>query len=148
MSTDARPSSRLLPAAARLLAAAGFLWCIGVGIWIWVTPIRYSGVSSQTWSTSTSRGSTSAVVRTVPFTETRRFADVSLLGPLPLAIPVVLAGLAAWTIWRRKTFLLMLLPTAALLLFCFIAGFSIGRAYVPAGGVMLLALLARFDSEQ
>ena len=97
---------------------------------------------------SASRAATSATARSVPFTETRRFADVSLFGPLPLAIPVVLAGLAAWTIWRRKAFLLMLLPTAALILFCFIAGFSIGRAYVPAGGVMLLALLARFDSEQ
>jgi hypothetical protein len=132
---------------AGVLAAGAVVWCIGVGIWIWVTPIRYSGVSAQTWSSSTSQGTNATTIRTAPFRETRRFADVSLFGPLPLAIPVTVAGLAALAIWRRKGILLTLLPTAAFLLFCFIAGFSIGGAYVPAGVALAIAFLARLDAK-
>ena len=130
-----------------LLAAAGFLWTIGVGVWIWMTPVRLSGVSSEAFASSTA-GVTSSVVRTVLVEETRRFADVSLLGPVPLMMPAVLAGLAAMAVWRRKSLLLMLLPTATLLVFCFIAGFSIGAAYVPAGGAMVLAVVARVEAER
>jgi hypothetical protein len=32
-------------------------------------------------------------------------------------------------------------------MFCVLAGFSIGRGYIPGGGAMLWALLVRFDAE-
>jgi len=130
---------------ANLLAAAGVVWSIGVGIWIWVTPIRFVGISNEAWAWS-GPGSTASGMRVVPVERTRRFADVSLLGPVPLAIPVALAGLAALAVWRRKGALLTLLPAVLLLAFCFIAGFSIGAAYVPAGCVVLLAVLLNLGS--
>ena len=76
----------------------------------------------------------------------RRFAEVSRLGALPLIVPVLLAALATWAVWYDKKRAL-LLATAALLVFCVLAGFSIGPGYVPGGGAMLWALLVRFDAE-
>lgn len=131
---------------ANLLAAAGLLWSIGVGVWIWVTPIRFSGISSQMSASSSSSGATTSILRTGPVEQTRRFSDVSRLGPVPLMIPAAVAGLAALGVWRRKSLLLMLLPTAVFLLFCFVAGFSIGGAYVPAGALLLTAVLISLSS--
>ena len=130
----------------KFLAAAGLLWCISIGIWIWVTPIQSSGVSTQTWWSVGADGVVSSGERTVPFESYRRFADLSRLGALPLLIPVMLATLGVWAAWRNKQ-LLLSLTTAMLLVFCVLAGFSIGRGYFPAAGAMLWALLVRFDAE-
>jgi hypothetical protein len=132
---------------ANLLAAAGLLWSIGVGVWIWVTPIRFSGISSQMRASSSASGTSTSILRTGPVEQTRRFSDVSRLGPVPLMVPAAVAGLAALGVWRRRSLLLMLLPTAALLLFCFVAGFSIGGAYVPAGALLLTAVLISLASK-
>jgi hypothetical protein len=124
---------------ANLLAVAGVLWSIGVGVWIWLTPIRTSVVLFEASASSVS-GSAVSATRTDPVQRTRRFADISLLGPVPLIIPAALAGLAALAVWRRKGALLMLAPTCMLAAFCFIAGFSIGFAYIPAGGLLVAAV--------
>jgi len=130
----------------KFLSAAGLLWCISIGIWIWVTPIRSSGVSTQTWWSAGDDGVVSSGERTVPFDSYRRFADSSRLGALPLLMPVMLATLATWAAWRNKQ-LLLSLTTALLLAFCVLTGFSIGTGYFPAAGAMLWALLVRFDAE-
>jgi hypothetical protein len=139
---NARTSGRI----SKLLSTAGLVWCVGVSSWIWVTPIRSSGFSTQAWSSAGPAGTVSSGVRTVPVDVSRRFADISLLGAFPLAVPVMLAALATWAAWRNKK-LLLLLATAALLAFCVLSGFSIGRGYVLGGGAMLWALLVRFDAE-
>lgn len=134
---------------AKLLSAAGLLWCVGVGIVIWVTPIRSTGFGARAWSSSTSgdvSGNVSSGVQTVPVESVRRFADISLFGPLPLIVPVVLAAFGTWAAWRNRR-LPLLLATAALLVFCFVTGFSIGRGYVLGGGALLWALLIRFAGE-
>lgn len=131
---------------ANILAAAGLFWSIGVGVWIWVTPIRYSGVSSQMTASSSTSGANTSVLRTGPVEQTRRFSEVSRLGPVPLMIPAAVAGFAALGVWRRKGLLLMLLPTAVFLLFCFVAGFSIGGAFVPAGALLSTAVLISLAS--
>jgi hypothetical protein len=104
-----------------VLSALGLAWCAVAGISIWFTPLRYSGMSDG-----------------VPAVWEPSFSEVSGLGAVPLLIPVLLAGLAAWAAWRgwRVT-----LGVAALLLavFTFIAGFSIGGAYIPAAGLLIVA---------
>ena len=138
---NARTSGRI----SKILSAAGLLWCVGVSGWIWVTPIRSSGFGTQAWSSS-SAGSVSSGVRTVPVEVSRRFADVSLLGAFPLVVPVLLAALATWAAWHNKK-LVLLLTTGALLTFCVLAGFSIGGSYLLGGGALLWALLVRFAAD-
>ena len=93
-----------------LLATVSLAWCVVIGIWIWFTPIGQS----------------------------RSFAEVSLFGPAPLILPVLLAALATWGVWRGRR---GVLGFAALLLavFTFISGFSIGSGYLPASGLLILA---------
>ena len=85
-------------------------------------------------------------MRTVPFEESRRFADISRLGAVPLVVPVLLAALGTWAAWRNRR-LALWLSTAALLAYCVLAGFSIGLGYVLGGGAMLWASLVGLDAE-
>jgi len=125
----------------KILATTGLAWCVGVSTWIWITPIRSSGFRAEAWSTSWLAGTVFSGARTVPFEASYRFTEISLFGPLPLAVPVVMAGWATWAAWGNKRVALSL-ATAGLLAFCLLAGFSIGPAYVPAGGAMVWAGLA------
>ena len=129
-----------------ILSAAGLLWCAGVSVWIWVTPIRSSGFSMQAWSSSGPAGSVSSGARTIPREVSHRFSEVSRLGVFPLVVPVLLAAAATWAAWRNKR-LALSLSTVALLAFCVLAGFSIGQGYIVGGGAMLCALLVRLDVE-
>jgi hypothetical protein len=95
-----------------LLSTISLTWCVLVGAWFWFTPIdRF-----------------------------RSFSDVSLFGPAPLILPVLIAGLATWAAWRTHR---GVLGFAALLLAVFtsISGFSIGSGYLPASGLLVLAAL-------
>ena len=99
-----------------LLSIISLAWCVVIGFWIWFTPIGQS----------------------------RSFSDVSLFGPAPLIVPVLIAAAAAWAAWRSHR---VVLGIAALLLavFTFISGFSIGSGYLPASGLLILAaVLAMF----
>ena len=108
---------RVAPALATLCLA----WCVGIGFVIWFTPTRYSGV-------------TDGLITTVE----RSFSEVSGSGALPLAIPVLAAALGTWGAWRGRR--APLIGSAVLLaMFTVISGFSIGRAYVPATVLQLLA---------
>jgi len=129
----------------KLLSAGGLVWCAGVSSWIWVTPIRSSGLSTYAWSSSGSGGVASSGVRTVPVEVVHTFADVSGLGAFPLVVPVLLAAFGTWAAWRNKKRAL-LLATAALLAFCVLAGFTIGGGYLLGGGAMLLALLTALSN--
>ena len=53
-------------------------------------------------------------------------------------LPTVLAILATWAAWRRSR---VGVGASALLFagFTFVTGFSIGKAYVPAAGLLILA---------
>jgi hypothetical protein len=57
-----------------------------------------------------------------------------------LVIPVLLASWAAWAAWRQQIRALAI-ATLIFLAFCFIAGFSIGGAYVPIGLGLVAATL-------
>ena len=59
-------------------------------------------------------------------------------GAVPLVIPILLAGLAAWAARRGQR---VTLGVAALVLavFTFISGFSIGGAYIPAAWLLIVA---------
>ena len=113
-------------------AAIGLVWCAAVGIRIWTTPVRYS-VSE--WAISP------AGERAGQRIDYRSFSDISGAGATPLVIPVLLAAWAAWAAWREAIAELVV-ATLIFLGFCFIAGFSIGGAYVPAGVGLAAATLA------
>ena len=104
-----------------VLSAIGLAWCAVAGVSIWFTPVRYSGTSNG-----------------VPSVWERSFSEVSSLGSVPLLIPVLFAGLGVWAAWHGQR---VTLGVAALLLavFTFISGFSIGGAYIPAAGLLLVA---------
>jgi hypothetical protein len=111
-----------------ILAAAGALWCVGVGFWIWFTPVASHGIVGGTGQPDRE------------FVEYHAFSDVSMFGALPLVVPAALALLAAWSAWRgsRVGVVILAVLFAA---FTFVAGFSIGAAYVPAAGLLLWAAL-------
>ena len=126
---------------ARGLAVAAVAWCVVIGAWLWITPIRYNGVVSTGYADST------GVMRQATYetTGSRSFADVSALGPVPLLIPLGLAALGAWSVWRGRT-LPAALATGVLLVFVVLAGFSIGAAYAPAAAALILGSVAHTES--
>lgn len=107
--------------AAPVLSTLCLAWCVVIGCVIWWTPVRYSGF----------RNGAPAVID-------RSFSEVSGYGPLPLIIPACVAALGTWGAWRDRR-LLVTLSGILLALFTFIAGFSIGGAYLPASGLQILA---------
>ena len=125
----------------RGLALAAVAWCVAVGLWLWVTPIRYNGVASTAYADS------GGVVQqtTYRLAETRSFADVSLLGPLPLIIAVLIAASGAWAVWRGRL-IPAAIATGILLLFTILGGFSIGFAYIPAVAALGWGLVAGLEA--
>jgi hypothetical protein len=126
---------------ARGLALAAVVWCVAIGAWLWITPIRYNGAASTAYADS------GGVVQqaTYQVTGSRSFADVSLLGPLPLIIPLVLAAIGAWAVWRGRV-IPAAIATGILLLFAILGGFSIGAGYVPAVAGLAWAVVALADT--
>jgi hypothetical protein len=124
----------------RGLALGAVAWCVAVGVWLWITPIRSNGVASTAYADS------GGVVQQTPYrlAETRSFADVSLLGPLPLIIPVLIAAIGAWAVWRGRL-IPAAIATAVLLVFTNLGGLSIGAGYVPAVAGLVWALVALAD---
>jgi hypothetical protein len=106
---------------APLLSSVSLAWCLLAGSWLWFAPMRYSGIRDG--------------VQAVQY---RSFAEVSRFGPVPLIVPISIAAFAAWSAWRGHR---IALGFAALLLAAFtvISGFSIGGAYLPAAGLLLVA---------
>jgi hypothetical protein len=121
----------------RGLALVAVVWCVAVGVWLWITPIRSDGVASTAYADS--RG----VVQQANYqvTGSRSFADGSLLGPLPLIIPVLITATGAWAVWRGRM-LPALTATAVMLVFVVLGGFSIGVGYVPAVAALVWAAIA------
>lgn len=111
-----------------LLATLTLLWCLFVGWYVWTTPVRYVGLAPDPQDPE----------RVVQAEKYEPFSNVSAGGALPLGIPVVLAGLATAAAWAHLPVAVGLLGLT-LLAFGFVTGFSIGSAYIPAGGVLILA---------
>jgi hypothetical protein len=109
---------------AAVLACGGLIWCAVVGVLIWVVP---SGTSTTT--------SSDGVATTGPG---ESFSSISGLGPVPLLIPVALVGVAVWASLRLHRAVLIV-ATALLAVYCFLTGFSIGLAYVPAAVALVVA---------
>jgi hypothetical protein len=111
------------------LSIIGLVWCVGVGIYIWATPLTYTRHSS---------GSPSFKIQ-VPFSE------ASLLGPVPLLIPVVLAMTAVWAVAAERLGVLVG-TTLIFVALSFLGGFSVGGAYLPAAGLVgLAAVVAAYE---
>ena len=118
---------------ARVLVVIALLWSLWIGWEIWASPMRYEGIriSSSADGQSTRE----------ELTELRSFSEASEYGVLPLVIPVLLASLGVWGIWRGRPLLVIasaLLVTA----FVFMTGFSIGGAYLPASACLVTASIA------
>ncbi len=109
--------------AAPILSIIALVWCVGVGVYIWVTPLSYARHSSDGAS----------------FRMQLPFAQVSALGPVPLLVPAGLTLVAVWAAWTGR--LGVLVGTALTLAgFSLLAGFSIGGAYLPAAVVVGIAV--------
>jgi hypothetical protein len=121
---------------ARGLATSAVIWCVGLGIWLWIRPIRSQGVT--TFMSATPDGTYRA---TFPVERTSSFAEISYFGAAPLFIPAMIAAVGMWGAWRRRS-LPMAVATGIMLLFCFVTGFSIGSGYMPAAAALVWATLA------
>jgi hypothetical protein len=127
-------SQRILRHLPFVIALAATLWVVWIGVLIWKTPIVIEGITAQ----SIEGGAEQSQKR---FREVRSFSDMSPLGYLPLAIPVILAAGAALIAWFRAPGCL----AAVVVLFLgyvFITGFSIGGAYHGPAAVLAGAVLA------
>jgi uncharacterized membrane protein YhfC len=120
------------------LSTACLLWCIAAGLLLWFIPLGSS--ESQSVSAKVINGQTIVSSGPVVAGPGQSFASVSALGPLPLIIPVVLAGIAAWSALRRHKWVLIG-ATILLALFAFLTGFSIGLFYLPAAAVQVVACI-------
>ena len=109
---------------APLLSTMSLAWCVLIGVWIWLTPIGYEAITND-----------------VPTMHYRSFSEVSLFGPAPLIVPVLITATAAWAAWQSHRAVLGF-AACLLVVFTFISGFSIGRGYVPASGFLVAAVLA------
>jgi hypothetical protein len=121
------------------LAAAVVLWCVGIGVRYWTTPIISNGIVIEQGPDG------SQITRRVQ--ETHSFADISALGMVPLLIPVFLACGAAVAAWHRFPEILAFV-VVLFLAYSFVTGFSIGGAYVLPGltlvGALVLELIWTF----
>jgi hypothetical protein len=116
-----------------VLAVVAALWCVWIGVLVWTTPVIMEGITAQT---AEEVGQPPTRLR-----EVRSFSDMSALGPLPLAIPVLLAAGAALISRLRAPGLLA--PGVGLFLgYVLITGFSIGGAYHGPAALLGVALLA------
>jgi hypothetical protein len=121
---DAKAEARWV---ATLLAAGAVAASVWAGVRIWTTPVRLEVVEA----TEDGAGANCRF-------ESRRFAEISGLGVLPLAIPVLISGLGAWAAHRRRRWGVVA-AALALAIFTFVTGFSIGSAYLPAVCGLVLA---------
>lgn len=127
------------------VAAAVFslVWCLVAGVWLWTAPVTGSFIV-----VTVDPAGTSTIERGI---DQRSFAEMSQLGIVPLLIPVLVAGCALWAAWRRRAAALAV-ATFVFLVFCVLAGFSIGGAYIPAGlgllGATITQALVRIAERQ
>jgi hypothetical protein len=127
-------SQRLLRHLPVILALAATLWVVWIGVLIWTTPVVWERVAAQTPEEAEQQPP--KVSR-----EVQSFADMSPLGFLPLAIPVILAAGAA-LIARFHAPGGLAAVVVLFLGYVFITGFSIGGAYHGPAAVLAVALLA------
>jgi hypothetical protein len=116
-----------------VLALVAALWCVWIGVLLWTTPVILEGITAQT----TEEGGKPPTT----FREVRSFSDMSALGPLPLAIPVILAAGAA-LLSRLRAPGLLATGVGLFLGYVLITGFSIGGAYHGPAALLGVALLA------
>jgi hypothetical protein len=109
--------------AAGIVATASAIWCVGMGVWIWNTPFRYSGIEAGQ-----------------PVATYRAFAEVSTYGSMPLIIPAVVAIAGAIGANARRRWIL---GVSAFLLtaFVIIGSLSLGGSYLPAAVGLIVATL-------
>jgi len=119
-----------------VLSTACLLWCIAAGLLLWSIPLGSS--ESQSASAKVVDGQTIVSSGPVVAGPGQSFASESALGPLPLIVPVVLAGIATWSALRRHRWALIS-ATVLLAFFTFITGFSIGLFYLPAAASLVVA---------
>jgi hypothetical protein len=124
-------------------SCAGLLWCIAVGLLLWFLPLGSS--ESQSASSMVVGGQTFASSGPVVVGDGQSFASISALGPVPLIIPVVLAGIGTWSALRRRK-LVLIGATILIALFAFLTGFSIGLFYVPAVALLVVACITALSS--
>ena len=91
------------------LSVAAIAWCLVVGAWMTTLPMMRGG---------------------------RRPSVGEALGIV--TAPVLIAAAGSWAAWRGR-YVLLGLVAGVQGLFCFVTGFSIGSAFVPAFGLLVWA---------
>lgn len=116
-----------------LLAGAAWLWCVGFGYWLWVTPVQVVEQHMESSSVVSQASSPAPTTRSTALVRSRSFKELS--GPVPLVIPVVLAGLA-FLAAAMKWSAALGGGAVLLLVFAVLTAFSVGLGYVPAAAAL------------
>jgi len=122
----------------KFIGLAAAIWTIGVSIYILFAPTQSHYSSHIILPDGTSVRQEGYVTKTLM----EREGWVGVIGFIlgPLLVPILISITGARAAWLHKQGLLWTMA-GTMLLFCFLAGFSIGGAYVPAGLAFLLAAL-------
>jgi len=127
---------------AKITAMLSVLLVFTVTFYIVLKPNFYVGQSETIIGKPSPLGGTST--KEISKTEYQSYLEVNgLSGLIPLAIPVILSLFGFWALfWKAKTGKVAIWVSAILLLlFSFLAMFSIGMGYIPAVIVMIIAAI-------
>ena len=113
----------------KIFVLTAYILCIWTSYKVWVTPVEYNVVEIH--------DSGNGAVTEKNFVRFKKFSDISSLGVVPLLVPAVIVFLAVLAVFKFKSIALCS-SVLLMLFFWFVAGFSIGMAYLPV--VILLIL--------
>jgi len=127
---------------AKITAALSVLLVLAVTFYIVLKPDFYAGQSETIIGKPSSLGGTNT--KQISKTEYQSYLEVNgLSGLIPLTIPVTLSLFGFWALfWKVKTGKVAIwVSVILLLLFSFLAMFSIGLGYIPAVITMIIAAI-------
>ena len=122
----------------KLIGIAAAIWTVGVSIYIIFAPTQSHFSSHMALSDGTTIRQEGYVTNTLMEREGWVGVMAFILGLI--LVPILICITGARAAWLHKQGLLWAMA-GTMLLFCFLWGFSIGGAYVPAAGAFLLAAL-------
>ncbi len=127
---------------AKITAALSVLLVLAVTFYIVLKPDFYAGQSETIIGKPLPLRETST--KQISKIEYRSYLEVNgLSGLIPLAIPIILSLFGFWALfWKAKTGKVIIWVSVILLiLFSFLAMFSIGLGYIPAVIAMIIAAI-------
>ena len=115
-----------------LLTFSGF-WAVGIGIWMIATPLHVSEITAVSESSS-------SLAPVIHEYQVSFYSVQGIWGIFILLVFALLYGVSAWFYVRGRQGTALVTGIAAMVL-TYLAGFSVGPAYLPSALATLAALI-------